>query len=77
MTHKEMTASDVLALEHLIDRYDVNEILLSIAYICGAKAEHIATQWQDAHTAKHWMQMCIRLDAFASDHEHNLKGIAS
>lgn len=66
--HKEMSAADVLAIEHLIDRYSLPEVLYAVAYICGAKAEHLATNWQDAHSAKSWMRACIKIDALAAHH---------
>lgn len=66
--HKEMSAGDVMAIEHLIDRYSVAEVLYAVAYICGAKAEHLATNWQDAHSAKSWMNSCVAIDALAARH---------
>jgi hypothetical protein len=47
-------SSDLLLLENLIDRYGIDQVLEMISEICGEKAEHIATAWQDAHLAKRW-----------------------
>jgi hypothetical protein len=44
----------ITSLEKLIDRHGIADTLIALSEICGAKAEHIATNWQDAHLAKRW-----------------------
>ena len=48
-------------LEALIDRHGLPAVLNAIAQICSDKAEHIAVNWQDATTAKVWVNhmMCV------------------
>ena len=37
---------DVDALEALIDRNGLAQVMLALVHICGEKAEHIRTNWQ-------------------------------
>jgi hypothetical protein len=65
-THKAMNANKGLPtdsnladyqvdeLERLIDQRGIADVLMALSEICGAKAEHIAVNWQDAHLAKRW-----------------------
>jgi hypothetical protein len=41
-------------IEALIDSCGLSSVLMALSEICGEKAEHIATNWQDATLAKHW-----------------------
>ncbi len=43
-----------MELEALVDRHGLSAVLNELANICAAKAEHIATNWQDASLAKAW-----------------------
>jgi hypothetical protein len=42
------------ALEALIDRHSLADVLLDLAFIAAAKADHIRENWQDSVTAKNW-----------------------
>jgi hypothetical protein len=44
-------------LERLIDRRGIEQVLQQISELCGAKAEHIAHNWQDTALAKRWATM--------------------
>lgn len=46
--------TDKTELEAMIDFAGLASVLLAIADICGQKAEHVATQWQDTALAKRW-----------------------
>jgi hypothetical protein len=48
------TEQEALDLETLIDRRGIEQVLQQISEICGAKAEHIASNWQDAALARRW-----------------------
>jgi hypothetical protein len=48
------TEQEAHDLETLIDRRGVEQVLQQISEICGAKAEHIASNWQDAGLARRW-----------------------
>ena len=37
---------DIDALEALIDRNGLAQVMLALVHICGEKAEHIRTNWQ-------------------------------
>lgn len=41
-------------LETLVDRHGVLGVLSALSFICVEKADHIASNWQDAHLAKTW-----------------------
>jgi hypothetical protein len=41
-------------IEALIDSCGLSSVLMALSEICGEKAEHIATNWQDAALAKCW-----------------------
>jgi hypothetical protein len=42
------------ALERLIDATNLAAVVFALDVIAGAKADHIATNWQDTTTAKVW-----------------------
>ena len=48
------TEQEAHDLEGLIDRRGIEQVLQQISEICGAKAEHIASAWQDAGLARRW-----------------------
>jgi hypothetical protein len=41
-------------IEALIDKHGLLHVLTAIECVCGEKAEHIRTNWQDHITAKPW-----------------------
>jgi len=43
-----------LMLERIIDKFGIQLVLETVSGICGAKAEHIAHDWQDTSLAKRW-----------------------
>ena len=49
------TEQEVYDLEGLIDRRGIEQVLQQISEICGWKAEHVATNWQDTSLAKRWL----------------------
>lgn len=42
------------AVEALIDKASLRQVLDSIAYVCWEKAEHIRSNWQDEPLARDW-----------------------
>jgi hypothetical protein len=58
----QMSKEDLTTMELFIDKYGIVDVLSGLSYICGEKAEHVATNWQDAQTAKHWMQLASSID---------------
>lgn len=42
------------AIEDLIDKHDLPRVLEAIAEICSAKADHVASNWQDYALEKQW-----------------------
>lgn len=43
-----------MELAAMVDRYGLSAVLNELANICNGKADHIATNWQDAPSAKFW-----------------------
>lgn len=64
MTHNTIKeASDLL--EGMVDQYGLANVLRMLGQIAGEKAEHIATNWQDASLAKKWDRAARLLDTAA------------
>jgi len=41
-------------LEMLVDEASLADVLNALVSICGAKADHLRSNWADANTAKAW-----------------------
>lgn len=50
----EIDLEDAESIERLVDKFGIAAVLNLITVICGAKAEHIAVNWQDTGLAKRW-----------------------
>ena len=61
-----ITTGELLALEKLIDRIGLAEVLRQTASICHEKAEHIGNNWQDIKTAKVWTQAAQKIERAAN-----------
>lgn len=57
---------DLKALEFLIDRTSVVEVLEALAGICQEKADHVATNWQDHGMARDWNAAGVKLAAWSN-----------
>ena len=55
----------MITLEAMVDKVGMRNIVYALSHIADAKAEHIATNWQDKLTASHWERVANQLDAFA------------
>ena len=51
---RDLTKSEKLTLESLVDTASLQGVLMALSEICGEKAEHIETNWQDKWTARQW-----------------------
>lgn len=54
MSDSRLSEAELYDLEALIDKRGLENVLVAISEICGAKAEHIAINWQDADLARRW-----------------------
>ena len=54
MADRELIQSEREQLEALIDATDLAAVLMALSEICGEKAEHIRSNWQDERTARCW-----------------------
>lgn len=57
-------------LERMIDAEGLPRVVAMLAIIAGEKAEHVATNWQDARTAKSWERCASRLSTCADACRH-------
>jgi hypothetical protein len=56
----------MVALEAMVDKVGINNVLYALAHICNAKSEHMATNWQDTTGAKVWAKRGAFFDDKAS-----------
>lgn len=60
-----MRRDDEVALEALVDRYDLDRVLDMLADICHGKADHLLTNWQDPRAARAWTKAGEKLSALS------------
>jgi hypothetical protein len=51
---RDLGQAELDALEALVDAAGIEAVVQGLSEICGAKAEHIASAWQDTLLAKRW-----------------------
>lgn len=56
---------DMEALEAMVDRHGLTQVLIMLHHICGEKAEHLRSNWQDDASAKYWEQDARRIEKAA------------
>jgi len=56
----------MVALEALVDRVGLGNVLYALEYICREKADHLRHNWQDAVSAKYWDADARKLESLAS-----------
>ena len=61
MTHEETVGT----LESIIDANGVAKTLRQIADICGLKADHIQSNWQDRLLASQWEGAAKEIERFS------------
>jgi hypothetical protein len=54
MKGNPMQPTDKHALEDLVDKYGLTDVLASLSGICHAKAAHLVKSCQDVELARHW-----------------------
>jgi hypothetical protein len=55
----------MLQLEAMVDAVGLRNVLYALVHICHEKADHLAHDWQDYHTAKAWTREALRLQKAA------------
>ena len=55
MRDNPISKADMDALEAMVDRYSLHEILVTLGTICVFKAEHIMENWQDVPLHRYWL----------------------
>ena len=58
MANRDLTTQERDALEALVDASNLTAVVQALSEICDAKAEHIATNWQDDPLARAWAWAC-------------------
>jgi hypothetical protein len=58
--NRDLNQSELAALEALIDAAGIEAVIQGLSEICGLKAEHIASNWQDTILAKRWAHWAWR-----------------
>ncbi len=56
-------------LEKWIDHKGLSQVLNAISVICGEKAEHLRSNWQDTVTAKSWDKDANKIGKLANSVE--------
>jgi hypothetical protein len=56
----------MVALEAMVDKVGVANVLDALGHICHAKATHIADNWQDKSGAFAWGQRASHIERLAS-----------
>ena len=51
---REMNQEQQDVLEGLVDSHTLSGVLSALEIICGEKAEHLRSNWQDEKSAKVW-----------------------
>ncbi len=59
-------AERTATLESIIDAYGLAETVSALSIICGEKADHIESNWQDSPLSAHWQDASNKLDKLAS-----------
>jgi hypothetical protein len=55
------------ALESMIDDTSLTDVLNALVSVCGDKAEHLLSNWQDPMAAKCWAKMATAIERVAND----------
>jgi hypothetical protein len=58
----QVSKADIEMLEAFVDKYGIADVLSALSYICGEKAEHVSTNWQDAPLGKRWLKLAALID---------------
>jgi hypothetical protein len=49
------------ALEAMVDKFGLQNVINGLSCICSGKADHIEENWQDKRLAKAWERACVHL----------------
>lgn len=65
-TGTELTQEQRDALEALVDKCGLADVIEGLAVVCHEKAAHISETWQDRDTARPWTEAGRKLDKLAA-----------
>jgi hypothetical protein len=55
---RDLTLGEKEDLERLIDKTSLQSVLMALSEICGEKAEHVESMWQDRKMTREWATLC-------------------
>lgn len=58
-----LKSTELADLEQMIDSHGLAAVLGGLAQICGEKADHVRSDWQDATLARLWAEAAKRIDS--------------
>lgn len=65
MVYFEEGSEAMVALERMVDHAGLRNVLYALASICGAKAQHLQSNWQDDVAAKYWARDSLKITSVA------------
>lgn len=63
----KLTKAEADAVESMIDRYSLRDVVAALAQIAIEKEEHVQTTWNDKVLARHWARAARLLDHASDD----------
>lgn len=63
---RELPSAEQRILEAFIDRRGLAAVVDALGIICGEKADHVRSNWQDSRTASAWQRRAGQLDRLAA-----------
>jgi len=55
---RDCTKEEIVTLEKIVDSASLQGVLMALSEICGEKAEHVRSNWQDRGLARRWDTAC-------------------
>lgn len=54
--------TDCDVIEKLVDKHSIMSVLEMLAHVCREKSDHLATNWQDPHSARRWNYWASKIE---------------
>lgn len=59
------SSTEMDALEAMVDKHGLYEVLVAMAVVCGDKADHVQWNYQDVNLARKWNSVHNKLQTLA------------
>lgn len=63
----KLTKAEADAVESMIDRYTLSEVVRALSQIASEKEEHVQSTWNDTELAQQWARAARLLDYASGD----------